>query len=104
MIDLLRVRTSLHKFIDPMWESGRRSRDSIYKEMSEVLGREAHISEMSLEEMSEIADYFLHKDRDFWPCHECAHCIGFRHFIPVCKLKQERKTDVCSRFQFKENT
>ena len=103
MIDLLRARTSLHAFIDPMWQCGRVSRNSIYEEMSKVLGREAHVATMSLEDMKKCADYFLSRDADKWPCHKCKYCIGMRHFLPVCKMKQERKFDVCNLFRDKNS-
>ena len=96
--DILLVRESFHKFLDPIWQSGRQSRESLYQEMSNLLGRDAHVAQMSLDEIQKCAAYFLDKDSEGYPCFSCKNCIAVRHFIPVCLLKQQRKESVCGKF------
>ena len=98
MTDVLEARIALHEFFDPMWKSGLISRGDLYKEMSNVLGREAHVSQMSLEEIKQCADYFVNKYRHAFPCDFCINCVGKRYSIPVCKKHQERRVDACRHF------
>ena len=98
MADLLKVRESFHHFIDPMWQSGLVSRDELYKEMSGVLGKEAHVSQMSLKEIQDCAEHFI--QRDYWkfPCMQCQHFVTLRHFVPVCEENVERNCESCGKF------
>ena len=66
--------------------------------MSNLLGREAHVAQMSLEEIQKCAAYFLDKDSEGYPCFFCKHCIAIRHFLPVCVLKQQRKENKCGKY------
>lgn len=95
MTDLLEARIALHSFFDPMWKSGLNSRDVLYEEMSNVLGREAHVSQMALEDIKQCAEYFVNKTRQEFPCDTCKYCAGKRYNIPVCKKHQERGVDAC---------
>ena len=101
--DILKVRESLHHFIDPMWESGWRSRESIYREMSSLLHKEAHVSKMDLKELERVAKYFIEKYKESWPCASCSHCVAYRHFLPVCDLNQQRKEDRCAKQRLTNN-
>lgn len=101
--DILLVRESFHKFLDPIWQSGRQSRESLYQEMSNLLGREAHVAQMSLEDIQKCAAYFLDKDSEGYPCLFCKHCIAIRHFLPVCALKQQRKENKCGKYTSDSN-
>lgn len=100
-IDILEVRKSFHAFIDPIWKSGACARDSIYKKMDKVLGREAHVSKMSLEDIEKCAEVLLTEYETLYPCKTCAHCVGVRHFIPVCKKNVERIANRCELFRDK---
>ena len=97
--DILKVRESLHKFIDPMWESGWHSREELYKEMSAVLHREAHIANMDLGELESVAKHFTEKYKEGWPCASCSHCVAYRHFLPVCALNQQRREEKCVKYR-----
>ena len=103
MSDILKVRESLHRFIDPMWQSGWRTREELYEEMSRVLEKDAHISNMSLEDLEKVCKHFLNKDRRGWPCEFCKNCTAYRYFLPVCKLGQQRKEDTCAKRNTTEN-
>lgn len=99
-VDILDLRRSLHNYLDPRWKSGFISREDMYKEMSDLLNKEAHISEMNEEEISKAASYFVEKDKGF-PCKKCRYYGGIRHYLPICKLKIERTYNACR--VFKEN-
>lgn len=99
MTDVLEARIALHNFFDPMWQSGLFSREQLYSEMSELLGREAHVSQMSLDEIKKCASYLVNKTRQEFPCDTCKCCVGKRYNIPVCKKNQERSVNAC-RFYF----
>ena len=101
MTDVLEARIALHNFFDPMWQSGLSSREEIYKELSELLGREAHVSEMSLEEIKKCANYLVNKTRQEFPCETCRYCAGNRYNLPVCKKNQERRIDACRLYRSK---
>ena len=98
MVDLLKVRESFHHFIDPMWQSGLVSRDSIYQEMSEVLGKDAHVAQMSLKEIQACAEHFIQKNYKKFPCMQCQHFVTLRHFVPVCDINVERNCESCGKF------
>lgn len=98
-MDLLKVRESLHKFIDPMWESGLYNRASLYEEMSNLLRREAHISQMSLEELEKCSKMFYKKLEKLFPCYSCENCIGNRHFLPVCLKSVKRDIPRCTEYK-----
>lgn len=101
MTDLLEARIALHSFFDPMWKSGHISRDTLYEEMSNVLGKDAHVSQMTLEDIKLCANYFVNKTRQEFPCESCKHCAGKRYNIPVCKRHQERSIDACRFYSCK---
>ena len=102
MPDLLKVRESLHKFIDPMWQSGWRVREELYQEMSKLLNKEAHVASMSLEEIEKVARYFEEKDSPGWPCRNCKYYVAHRYYLPVCLLNQQRKGEKCKKYELKE--
>lgn len=102
MPDILKVRENLHKFIDPMWQSGWKSREDLYSVMGVLVGREAHISEMSMEELEKVCRFFSEIYKG-WPCKECANCVAYRYFLPVCSLGQQRKEARCAKFRPSES-
>ena len=101
-LDILELRKSLHKFLDPRWKSGNQSRESLYDEMSEVLGKAAHISEMTEAEIKKIAEHYEEKDIGF-PCKKCHYYGGHRHYLPLCKLQIERTFNDCRCFKPKRD-
>ena len=103
VLDIMEVKKSFHSFIDPMWEKGRFSRDSVYKILSDVLHKEAHVSKMTLQEMKKCADVLIDKDKSAYPCHKCEYCVAIRHFFPVCKKKVERSLEKCYVFKPKRD-
>ena len=99
MPDLLKVRESFHKFIDPMWQSGLYQRASLYEEMTKLLGREAHVAEMSLEELEKCSKMFVKKLEKMFPCYSCINCVGTRHFLPVCLKDVKRDIPLCNYYE-----
>lgn len=96
MTDLLRVRESFHKFFDPIWQNAIVPRQEIYQLFSDTLGREAHVSEMSLQEIEKCSDKLLETYKI--PCKRCKHFVTMRHFVPICDSPPERSVLACGKF------
>ena len=99
VIDVLECRKSFHAFIDPMWKYGRFARDYVYKQLSNILNKEAHVSTMSVLEMEKCAKVLLQQEAEAYPCHICNNCIALRYFFPVCKKNIERRYCNCEHFE-----
>lgn len=102
-MDILDARKDLHSLIDPLWQSGRYSRDEVYQLMSNHIGREAHISEMDIKEIKDVASYIVDLNKEYYPCYKCKYNICMRFNIPVCMKKVKRESDRCGRFETKTN-
>jgi hypothetical protein len=100
--DILEIRKSFHEFMDPMWQYGRFSRDALYKSLSTVLNKQAHVAQMSIKEMQKCAEFLISIDRKAYPCHSCKNFVAMRHFFPVCKEQIERSTKACYAYKAKE--
>lgn len=98
----LEVRKALHSILDPVWQSAQVSRSAIYAELSGLIGREAHVSDMSAEEMRKCAEYLLARTAEAYPCYKCKHCIAYRLNIPVCDKRVERGILNCGKFAAKD--
>lgn len=48
------ARNAAHNAFDNLWESGLVKRDTAYAMLSDRLGRQAHIKEMTLEELQKV--------------------------------------------------
>ena len=52
---LRKARQRLHTYMDPIWKSGRMTRDELYAQLTIALGREYHTADLcSLEEVDRI--------------------------------------------------
>lgn len=47
-------RNRTHRYIDPLWQSGRWTRGGMYKALSKMLGWEVHVGESSVEQCKSI--------------------------------------------------
>lgn len=101
--DILEIRKSFHEFMDPMWKYGRFSRDALYKGLSTVLNRQAHVAQMSVQDMKKCADFLISIDSKTYPCATCANFVTMRHFFPVCKKQVERSTGICYAYKAKDS-
>lgn len=48
------ARMKAHRIIDPLWQSGKYKRSTVYKRLSEAFGHEVHVSQASKEYCEEI--------------------------------------------------
>lgn len=99
LMDVLEARKDLHSLIDPVWQAGIKTRDKIYEEMSNILGREAHISNMTIDDIKTCASFLIDRTKDSYPCHRCKHKICDRFCIPVCSKKVRRDKHDCTKFR-----
>lgn len=101
MADILDLRKALHTLIDPLWQSGTVSRDSVYRKLSELLGKEAHVANMCEEEIKTCILHILDETSQLYPCHKCKFKIADRFYIPVCSIKMKRGVNACNKFKLK---
>ncbi len=75
--EIRKARSQIHNLIDPLWKSRKIKRGTLYKILSEKLGREYHTGDVrSMEEVSLI-------------------------FLQVSKLKRERSIEVAPKVRSK---
>lgn len=98
MPDIIKARKAFHEFFDPIWQSGIQPREDIYREFSQVLNREAHVSNMSLGDIQKCAEYLTAKQSEQYPCGSCENCVAVRYFLPVCKKEIKRKETCCGSY------
>lgn len=102
-MDILVLRKALHEYMDPLWQNAQISRKELYDELGKVLGKEAHVSEMTEQEIEKCAVYLRHKLSDSFPCDTCKWHTRDRFYLPVCAKKIERKVGRCARFKARQN-
>ena len=75
--EIKEARKHIHALIDPIWKSGRMSRKTIYRRLSEVLGREYHTADLRTIEEARVvyrAAKFLEKHwHPLKNLHDCHH-------------------------------
>lgn len=71
---LLVERAELHRLVDYFWKVLPHTRDEVYKEIAASLyGEIVHISDMTTEQIKEVATAFHEKLWPYAPCKDCAH-------------------------------
>lgn len=104
-IMVFRLRKALHEeLLDPLWQNATFDRSELYKELSDLLGKEAHVSKMCEVEIKKCADYLKEKNKCNFPCYECKYYVADRLNIPVCTKNVSRKeTYRCEEFSSSKN-
>ena len=71
---LLLERAELHQLVDYFWKVLPHTRDEIYKEIAASLSvPDIHISDMTTEQIEEVATTFHAKLWPYAPCKDCAY-------------------------------
>ena len=101
---LLLERAALHRLVDYFWKVLPHTRDEIYKEMAASLSvPEIHISDMTSEQIKEIARTFQEKLSCYAPCRDCAHARETSYGMYACNRCQpywERPNNAFRRCDF----
>lgn len=88
--ELIARRAFLHSMVDPLWRSGRFSRDSVYKWLATVLMCDVkHISDMSVPELDRCIKAALssYENSNLRHCSTCTHGVQDPGLpIPKCAL------------------
>ena len=89
--DLLVERKRLHELVDFFWQKLPYTRDEIYDKMSDLLGVEdAHISDMTTEQIQKIAAAFQKELEAAAPCYCCLYRLPTSYGIMRCQHKEMR--------------
>lgn len=98
---LLLERAELHKLVDFFWQYLPYTRDDVYRMMSASLSvSDAHISDMTTEQIREVAKAFHNKLSAYAPCASCKHARLTRYGIYACGCKEGaywKRADIATR-------
>ena len=82
---LLLERAELHRLVDFFWQYLPYTRDEVYQMISTSLSvPDIHISDMSSEQIREVATTFHQKLSEYAPCQSCKHARLTGYGIYVC--------------------
>ena len=83
--ELLIERAQLHELVDFFWKYLPYTRDEIYQKMSTLLCiKDAHISDMSTEQIVQIAKAFHQELHQQAPCVQCKYQRATSYGIMMC--------------------
>lgn len=86
---LLLERAELHKLVDFFWQSQPYTRDVIYQMISTSLSVPSiHISDMTTEQIREVATFFHNKLSESAPCASCSHARLTNYGVYKCNCEQ----------------
>ena len=72
--DLLIERAQLHGLVDFFWQQLSHTRDEVYQRISTILCiADAHISDLTSEQIKTVAEDFQEALADKAPCHSCKY-------------------------------
>ena len=65
-MEMRRIRQRIHKILDPLWQSGRVSRNKLYKRISHEMGWRFHTAHLkSMEEAEKAYQFILTMENDY---------------------------------------